>query len=233
MTDTAPAAVLDDDGLTEQYKRAVTDALPAGVTPPDEFWRDLESAIGAFLALQQHRTDQPAKLQLKRWQNIERLVDNLAKELRTIRSPHRGGGDFGFDQLAPDRALAALWPIKRKAEAGMLGYQMINTEFRGRNNPYRQVLYGNVLDLWRRHLGQELGISRSEQGIPRGPLINFLGACIGPVLGAATPTASGFASIIYREQRKLRAFAGVDAAGGTGVATASGSEATSVLDTEK
>jgi hypothetical protein len=175
------------------------------VNPPGDFWRDLEGAIAAFLSLQQRRTDRPTKLNLKRWQNIDRLVTKLAGELRTIRSPRRGGGDFDFDQLAPDRALVALWPIKRKAEAGMLGYQMIGAHFRARNNPHRQALYGDVLDLWR-HLGQELRYSRSEQGIPRGPLIDFLGACIGPVLGAATPTASGFATIIGRERKRLLEF---------------------------
>ena len=228
MTDTAP--VLDPNGvLTDQYRNAVAAALPAGVSPPDEFWRDLAGAIGTFLSLQQHRTDRPAKLELKRWQNIDRLVSELADELCTIRRTRWSDSDF--DQGAPEVALAALWRIKRMAEAGTLGHRMIGASFRARNNPYRQILYGNVLDLWRRRLGQGLGFSRSDQG-PHGPLIRFLCACIGPVLGDDTPTASGFASIIDRERKKLRIFAGAGVGAAVGTSAATG-RATSVFATEK
>ena len=204
--ETDTTAVLDTGGgLTDQYRHAVAAALPAGVDPPEAFWHDLESAVAAYFSLQQHRTFRPPKVELERWQHIDRLVSDLASELRTIRR-QTPWSTFDFDQSWSARSLAALWEVKRKAEAGVFAYQTIGSAFSRRGHPHRAHLYGAICDLWRFELKQKLRYSRSETGIPSGPLIVFLAACLGPVLGSETPTASGLASIVNRKRRRLLDF---------------------------
>ena len=198
-------APLDDNGLTDQYRRGVLAALPRGVKPPEQFWRDLEMAVAAFIAFQQHRRKRPPKRELERWQNIDRLVSELGDELRSIRRQMPGNA---HDPLWPNKALTALWPVKLKAEAGVIAYTTIGRAFRGSKNPHRDFLYGAVCDLWRWHLGQRLAYSRADKGIPRGPLIRFFTACVGPVLGDAALGAYGIGSAIDREKRRLSYFFG-------------------------
>lgn len=198
-------APLDDNGLTDQYRRGIVAALPPGIELPKLFWLDLEEAVAAFIALQQHRLTRPPQRELKRWQNIDRLVSELGDELRAIRRQTPWNAS---DSLWPNRALTALWSVKLKAEAGVIGYEMISRTFHGRKNPHHDFLYGAVCDLWRWHLGQRLAYSRGDKGIPRGPLIRFFAACVGPVLGDAALTEYGIASVIDREKRRLAYFLG-------------------------
>jgi hypothetical protein len=194
-------AALGAHGLTDQYRQAVTAALPAGTNPSEEFWRDLETVVAAFFAFQrQHR---PPKRELKRWQHIGRMASDLGSELRAIslQTP-----SSAHDPLWSNRALAALWPVKLKADAAVIAYATIRRAFRGRQNPYRAYLYGAVCDLWRWHLGQKLAYSRTRKGAPYGPLIRFFTACVGPLLGDEMPTSHGIGSIIDREQRALSYF---------------------------
>jgi hypothetical protein len=193
-------SVLGIDGLTDQYRQTVAAALPRGVEPPEEFWRDLETAVACFLSLQENRTRRPAKRELKRWRNIDRLVSELSSELRAIRQQTPWNAT---DPLWANRVLSALWEAKVRAEAGMIAHETIGGAFRGRTNPHLAYLYGAVCDLWRYHLGQRLAYSRTKNGEPRGPLIRFFAACVGPVLGDAAPTANGVGSIIDRERRRL------------------------------
>lgn len=197
-------AVLDTNkGLTDQYRQTIMAALPRGVEPSEEFWRDLETAVAGFLLLQERRTRRPPKLELKRWQKIDRLVSELGSELRTVK---RQTPWSAIDPLWPNRSLSALWPIKLRAELGVLCYQSLTGAFRGSSNPHRAYLYGVVCDLWHQHLGQKLKFWRTGEGVPRGALIDFFVACVGPVLGDATPTVHGFGTIIDRERRRLSYF---------------------------
>ena len=163
---TAPEgqAPLDANGLTDQYRQGVLAALPPGVVePPEQFWRDLETAVVAYLALQEHRSKRPLKRELERWRYIYWLVSELGSELRTIR---RQTPLSALDPLWPNRALTALWAVKLKAEAGVGAYETIGRAFRRRKNPHRESLYGAVFNLWRGHLGQQkLGYWRGEGGI--------------------------------------------------------------------
>ena len=148
--DVDTTAVFDNNGLTDQYLQTVTAALPSGVEPPEEFWHELETAVAGFLLLQERRTRRPPKLELERWQNIDRLVSELGSELRTIK---RQTPWDAIDPLWPNRSLSALWGIKLRAEAGVLAYQSLTEAFRGRRNPHCDYL-SVMCNLWRQHLGQ-------------------------------------------------------------------------------
>ena len=192
-------AVHDTGGLTEPYKRAVAAALPRGVDAPEEFWRDLETAVAIFFVLQQRRADMPPKRERMRWQRIEKLTDALAREVRAIKPMVLWSHD---DPLWPNRGLRALWDLKYRAETSRIGYEMLSAAHKGRRNPHRAHLYAAICDLWTIHLGQELRYSM-QGGVPSGPLIRFFTACIKPVLGAEAPTAHTIASVIDREKHRV------------------------------
>jgi hypothetical protein len=143
--------------LTEDYKRAVKEALPTGVNPPNNFWRDLTMMVIAYLASEQNRASRrPPAGEIKRWEKIAKAA---AMEGR----PH-----------------AALAVVKRIAESQLAAYQAL-PDFSRKKNPYREGLYIMIFDLWCRGLGQNLGVSGEGNPVP-GPLLKFFGACVNPLL---------------------------------------------------
>jgi hypothetical protein len=184
--------------LATAHKTAVAQALPLGVEPPEEWWRELASVVVDYLVLQEYETERPPKHILEAMQSIGELIDPLGEELRALRRLPLSleWGD------ASSRLLAALGPVKELAELHVKRYRRMIAAFRGRNNPHRQFLYGVVLDLWYRGLGQELSYSRTK-GTPSGPLIRFFAAVVGPILGDKAPSAHGIAKIIDRAQHTL------------------------------
>ena len=199
MTVIDPATIFDANTrqFEPSYKAAVAAALPPD--PPDEFWRELLAVVEGFFTLTDKDRRRPPKLELKRWQNIARLADELGKELRMVR---RQTPWNAIDPMRANRTLAALWPIKDLAEARVAANQMLHTASRGRDR-HREFLYGAVIDLWWRGLGQELRYSQSG-GKPAGPLIRFVVACTNPVLGADALKLRGVADIVDR-RKKIRA----------------------------
>ena len=123
-------AVLDTNkGLTDHTRQTIMAALPRGVEPSEEFWRNGETAVAGFLLLQERRTRRPPKLELKRWQKIDGWCRNWGgDELRTVK---RQTPWSAIDPLWPNRSLSALWPIKLRAESGVLCYQSLTGAFRG------------------------------------------------------------------------------------------------------
>lgn len=210
MTTIDPAAIFD--GNTRQfeknYKATVAAALPADICPTDEFWRELAAVVEGYFIMTERRTHRPPKRELKYWQRITDLVDELDRELRAL---HRQ--PLWVERSA--RALQALHSVKDLAEAHSAGAEALSGKIRnpkkghsnpwkGRSNPHRKFLYGAVLDLWR-GLDQELRYSRKEK--PAGPLIRFFTACVGPILGDKMPTAYGIAAIIDSEKARIAAYA--------------------------
>ena len=201
MTAIDPATIFDSN--TRQFERSyrarVTAALPGNICPTDEFWRELLTVIEGFFTMTQRQSSRPPKLELERWQNIARLVDELGKELRKVRRQSRWNT---INPLWSNRALSALWPVKDLAEAHVAGNQMIHTASRGRDR-HREFLYGAVLDLWCRGLGQELHYS-TKKSARVGPLIRFVVACVNPILGGRALAPRGLADIVDR--RRVRAY---------------------------
>ena len=171
--------------IAADYQRDVAAALPPGVNPSEEFWRELAAAVAGYLTLSRNRKRRPPKHELERWRKITALINELGKELRDTRLAKLGE--------------TALQPIRDLAEAHVAGYQSINAGFHGRD-PHRQFLYGAVLDLWCRHLGQKLGYTKD------GPPVRFFTACVSPILGDDTPTTHGIATIVNREKARRRAY---------------------------
>jgi hypothetical protein len=66
----------------------------------------------------------------------------------------------------------------------------------------RMYYYRDLLRIWTRKIGGQLRFSRHPiSGEPRGPLIRFLRAATGPVLGAEAPSVESLADAINREKR--------------------------------
>lgn len=193
------AIVLDNNGLIESYRNAVAAALPMGVEPDAFFWRDLESAVGFYISMRQHRLHRPPIRERERWKRIAALVDELGAELRKVRKETPWSQS---DLLWPNRALAALCPVKRYAEAAVIGYGMLAAAALGRRDPPRWYLYHAILDLWRDHLKQPLRYSVSAGGKRGGPLVRFVVACVGPLVDKP-PTVRTITSIVD-ERRKGR-----------------------------
>jgi hypothetical protein len=77
--------------------------------------------------------------------------------------------------------------------------------FRGSKHPYREHLYQSVLRVWTRRLkGRLENYWVTKKGEPRGPLVEFLVACIRPVLGDETPRRGGIVDIIERERKRQK-----------------------------
>jgi hypothetical protein len=190
--------VLDANGhLTDAYKQAVAAGLPHGAETTEEFWRELESAVAFYVAFRQRRKDRPYNSERQRWKRIDKLAAKLEAELREIQQR---------DPVWTDPALAALAAIRRKSEAGVIGYQMIKSSFRGQSNPDRAFFYRAVCDLWRLRLGRELAYPRTNKGEPCGPAVVFFTAVCAPVLGGKMLKASGVGSVIDRERRRAKYF---------------------------
>jgi hypothetical protein len=198
--DEAAVVDLNTRELTAGYKRAVAASIPENDTSLDAFWCALATAVAGYFTLSGNRARRLSERELERIQQIRALVAALDKELHAIRQ-------LTLWTEPSDRMLSAMSPLKNLAEAYVIGYTTIAPAFRGRNNPHRQFLYGAVLDLWRRGLGQELRYSRSQKGTPGGPLIRFFAACVGPVLGEDAPTAHGIAAIVDCEKARCAAYA--------------------------
>lgn len=208
--------------LTKEYCDRVAAEIPRGIEVPQEFWRDLDATITLFHAMAERRATKPLprgplKLgaltergplkqwslrdQLKQLQRIVALTDELAAELRDLRT-HPGDHS---DPSWPSRWLRDLWPYRHFAESNLIGLESLSAS----RQPHRELLYAGILDLWEIHLGQPLRRSRSgkrsrseKRGVPGGPLIRFFTACIEPVLGKDTPTPEGIVGIIKREQKR-------------------------------
>lgn len=193
-----PASVIDLNSreLEPSYRRAIAAALPAGLEPSDEFWAELADAVAGYFILSENRTRRQSARELERFRKIVVLIDELGKELRAVRSDQTA---LSLRAEVSGRALTALWPVRDYAAAYIEGHRSMNPAFRGRGNPHREFLYGAVLDLWQRQ-GQRVRYSRAETnaGMPRGPLIRFFVACVGPILGGDTPKPSGIATILDR-----------------------------------
>jgi hypothetical protein len=69
--------------------------------------------------------------------------------------------------------------------------------FRGRADLHREILYANILQVWKQ-LGGEPKFSRNDRG--EGPCVRFMMTALGPILGPDTPKPEGFAGIIKRER---------------------------------
>jgi hypothetical protein len=185
------AAVVDVNNheLAAGYRIAVAAALPNDAVPTPEFWTELADIIVDYFVLAELRATQP---DLDRMQRIISLVDALNTEIRATHRPA-----LSQWSLISGRLLSTLWSVRAFAETFIAGYGRIIPTFKGRSNPYRQMLYDRVLDLWCRHFDSELRISRTD-GRVSGPLIKFFKAVTAPVLGDKAPKADGIAAIVAR-----------------------------------
>jgi hypothetical protein len=179
------------DGLPEEYRRAVEASLDLqDACLTNQFWAELETVIRTFLSLQERRLRKPPRQEYDRWCRIAEHAGILGGELRALR------WEIPWTQR-PDikRALEVLWEIKDSADARMAGYGTLIEAFR-HGHQHRWYLYASILDLWK-WLGGELKYSMSPKGVPYGPLIRFVEACVNPLL-IKPLKASGISSFVDR-----------------------------------
>jgi hypothetical protein len=135
----------------------------------------------------------------KRWARIDRLIAELAVEIREVKARVPWSAD---DPLWPNRLLAALWPVKQKAELHVEGFTILARAIQGKRDPVRDWLYWRLLAIWTDCLGGELTISVPKYGgQPCGPLVRFLIAAVTVVSGKA-PNAYTVRTIVRRERAR-------------------------------
>jgi hypothetical protein len=158
-----PIAVYDPDTcecvLADDYKRAIREAIPPGIEPLDEFWRELTDIVSKFFIMQKCRAVQrPPAAEIKRWEKIARLATTEGHQKTTETA------------------------VKDLVEAQLAALRTIQGDFSRKKNPNNEALYFWILeDLWCRGLGQELAVSSVKKEMP-GPLIRFFAACVNPLL---------------------------------------------------
>jgi hypothetical protein len=162
-------------------------AIEATTTMAPEAWVALEEIIVGYRIFENRHMTYPIVEERKRWGRLDKAVSTAAAELLQLRQ----------SDAWTTRALAALLEVHGKVEA-RAAFHDIWSAFGRRQNPHREFLFWGVMRVWTDHLGGELRYSMSD-GIPHGPLVRFMRACIEPVLGDATPTV-GIADIIERER---------------------------------
>jgi hypothetical protein len=183
----------EDGGLTDEHRASIEAALPDGVTMTEEAWADLTEIVDAYHLFKRRRTTYPIAEERKRWKRLGDAADKTSAELRQL-AAEKGSAPW------LDRALAALEEVSRKVEA-RAAFHFTWSAFGRRQNPHREFLFGGIMRVWTDRLGGELHFSRPPRGgLPSGPLVRFLQACLEPVLGDDAP-AEGIADIIERERR--------------------------------
>jgi hypothetical protein len=170
--------------LWEEYKRAIQEAMPPEIEPPDLFWAVLTDIVSKFQIMEKCRIARrmpAAETKRKRCQKIA--------ELATM------DGE-------PTEPLAT---IKILAEQYLADHRTMVRDFRGNEqDPNREALYMWVLeDLWCRALGQQLGVSLYVDKKRPGPLIKFFAACVNPLLPKPL-TANGIVSIHLRAKARRK-----------------------------
>jgi len=174
--DTSKVIEPQDGSLLETYRAAVAAAIPAGIVVSETFWITLRERIGLFLKMRDRWLRTPAAR--KRWERIDKVVDELASEMRRERqnTSHEHANAYW-----PNRVLAGLQEAKAQSTAHLIYYRVAAEARNKGRDPNREYLFQTVIDLWV-SLGQEVGYSTSG-GSRSGPLVDFFKACLDPLLG--------------------------------------------------
>lgn len=198
-------ASLGKIGLSETYRRNVQAALPGGMIVSNDFWDALWTVLGHYLLAEQRRTHDPPTVRAKQWRRFGEQLARFKRDMIAIRRTIDRRIIDPADQ-PPDWWINLVWAIQEaqwRASEYSQSYQNAGAGFRRRSNPNQQRLYSEILHLWQAHFERPLTWSRGKRGKAGGPLIRFFTACVGPVLGGATPTAEGIIDIIQRERHRM------------------------------
>ena len=190
--------------ISDEHSRDILAAIPSRMMAKGDRARlermvliKLDEILGTY-----HNvlgTNYPFAKERKRWLRIDKLTEQLAQEMRKLRRETPWNDP---DPLLPNRVLTVLWDLHMRAQVRL--QRLDRRAFRGTQDPHREALYAGVLRVWTEDLNGELQYSRNRQGMPTGPLIRFLTACVEPILGEETPRA-GVADIIDRERNRRAA----------------------------
>jgi hypothetical protein len=191
--------------ISAEHSRDILAAIPSRMMAKGDRARlerivlmKLDKIIGTYHdVLSTRREHYPSAQERKRWRRIDKLTEQLAQEMRKLRREPPWSDP---DPLLPNRVLAVLWDVHRRAQVRLEWLDTFRA-FRGTQDPYRQSLYSRVLRVWTEDLNGQLQYSRNRQGKPTGPLVRFLTACVEPILDQETPRA-GVADIIDRERNR-------------------------------
>lgn len=183
--------------LTAKQFRDIEATIPPGAKMTPKAWAKLDEILRGYHVWSERHARYDAN-QGKRWARFNKLVEALAEETRIIKRQVPWAEP---DPHWPDRLLSTLWVAHEKA-VPRIEYYTTRGAFSGTKNPYRAALDSGVLTVWTKQLRGELSYTVSpEDGEVRGPLIDFMVACLTPVLGDAIPRR-GLADIIQRERRR-------------------------------
>lgn len=183
--------------IGDDHRRAILEAVP-GVTITPAAWKELEAAIADYE-------------RWHRWQLLRDTPSYKAKRdgLWRIAKLNKALADawhaekFRGDPL-PDQILAVLSEWQQEIERRISGYDDVVQEFSHSQDPGRDFLFWQIMQVWTDELGGKAGRSYSAKHGSTGPLIRFMDAVVRPVLGDKTPTAHTLADIIKRHKAPRR-----------------------------
>ena len=198
----------DEYRLTAEHWQAISAAIPSRIKTKANWPKlelrvqaDLDTAIVLFRTLSSRRQSYPIAAERRRWNHIGDLANKLAVELRALRGL-KPPSDPDPDWLT--QSLIALQRVSDRVK-DVSAFHDTWAAFRGTKDPNREHLYHDVLRVWTRRFKEPLKCWITEQGEPRGPLVDFFTACVKPVLGAETPRA-GIVDIIERARERRQRF---------------------------
>lgn len=198
----------DEYRLTAEHWQAISAAIPSRIKTKANWPKlelrvraDLDTAIVLFRTLSSRRQRYPIAAERRRWNHIGDLANKLAIELRVLRGL-KPPSDPDPDWLT--QSLIALQRVSDRVK-DVSAFHDTWAAFRGTKDPNREHLYHDVLRVWTRRFKEPLKCWITEQGEPRGPLVDFFTACVKPVLGAETPRA-GIVDIIERARERRQRF---------------------------
>lgn len=194
--DDSNKALIDYEAIADWHREQVAAVLPPGVDI-DKAWPDLQQCFYGFLRFHHVRTRKRPLEERKRWEEITRLIDELASKVRTVNHETVWKD---FDPMGSNRLLKELQKFRLKAELKIEIWGPLSGElFSGKRNAHRDFLHWGILRAWTDRLGGRL-TTYSKSDLPRGPLIDFFVACVTPIL-PDVPSPHTVADIINRERR--------------------------------
>jgi hypothetical protein len=187
-------------GLSDEHRASIEAALLPDKTMTPEAWAELTETVDGYYFFEHRRTTYPIKEERARWKRLSDALDKgFTAELCQFQEAERRQVQDGVpNPMRANRALVALWEIRCQVK-WRTDFHTSWSFFSGSKDPHREFLYGGIMRIWTDRLGGELRNSTSSEGLPTGPLVRFLKACLRPVLGDETPDI-GIADIIDRER---------------------------------
>jgi hypothetical protein len=206
--------------LSDMHRQAIVDAIGDRKVDLEQVFLQLERIYEGYQALERDRELNPpnkARGKVEARDLILELItlwrgdrDNLHTQLSNYQHHTVSGLDEIEQELCRmiqklESELTTLEAMQRYICSHIDNLDAEVRKFRGNSKPHRENMYAGLLRVWTDIIGGELKFNRPPPGgQPYGPLIDFLHACLTPILGDKMRSTHGIADIIDRVRNPER-----------------------------